>query len=446
MVFPPPGIAIDELAGHRMRRRFATDRTRRPARSHRRQTNGSGALRRTPPPSPSPLDPPTSRHPPPLRNSQGGGGTLGGGVAARSGPPSPYGLRAPTPFASSFCSGGTRQHHTSGVPHYGKHGWRKQQRRAHQTCPGFTPEPPGSHRSFALQQTPQSERPLLRGSTPSIYKFNNNSSNSNDNTNIIRQHPATLAPGGFRRARNALKAPWHPAWVGYLMAPQACAAREGASRVACAACPAFRRAQAIALSRHSSTHSVVRFANPPAHPREETEDDNDSLPPLRFPSAPRGSPHPPPKDKTMNPVWYRARASASLRHQPVCLLGHAPCVNRQGSCPRSISRPHHARQRLPHSIGHSFCRDRQTSRPPSFGRLRRAPVRPLWAPREKKRNAKRGAKRVAQAARKVNGILDRDNFPPATFHAVQEEQSSCQERNPVMPTACPSWRTSCKAE
>ena len=78
MVFPPPDIAIDELAGHRMRRRFATDRTRRPARSHRRQTNGSGALRRTPPPSPSPLDPPTPRHPPPLRNSQGGGGTLGG--------------------------------------------------------------------------------------------------------------------------------------------------------------------------------------------------------------------------------------------------------------------------------------------------------------------------------------------------------------------------------
>ncbi len=157
------------------------------------------------------------------------------------------------------------------------------------------------------------------------------------------------------------------------------------------------------LSRCAAPPPPIRApsAIPPAHPREETEDNHDSLPPLRFPSAPRGSPHPPPRSKPMNPAWYRARASASLRHQPVCLLGHAPCANRQRSRPRSISRPHHARQRLPHSIGHSFCRDRQTSRPPSIGRLRRAPVRPLWAPQRRSRNAKRGAKRVAQAARKV---------------------------------------------
>ena len=163
----------------------------------------------------------------------------------------------------------------------------------------------------------------------------------------------------------------------------------------------FRRAQAIALSGHSYTHTVVRFANPPAQPREETEDNNDSLPPLRFPSAPRGSPHPPPRSKPLNPDWYRARASASLRHQPRCPFGHEPCVNRQRSRPRSISRPPTARQRLPHSIGHSFCIDRQISRPPSIGRLRRAPVRPLWAPQKAKRNAKR----VAQAARKVRSFF-----------------------------------------
>jgi len=134
----------------------------------------------------------------------------------------------------------------------------------------------------------------------------------------------------------------------------------------------------------------------------------------------------------MNPVWYQARASASLRHQPVCLLGHAPCVNRQRSRPRSISRPPAARQRLPHYLGHSICSDWQLSRPPSIGRLRRAPIRPLWAPRRRSRNAKRGAQRVAQAARKVRVFSDsgNDNGPPATFHAVQEAQSSCQGKKP----------------
>ncbi len=130
----------------------------------------------------------------------------------------------------------------------------------------------------------------------------------------------------------------------------------------------------------------------------------------------------------MNPDWYRPRASASLRHQPGCPFGHEPCVNRQRSRPRSISRPPTARQRLPHSFGHSICSDWQLSRPPSIGRLRRAPVRPLWAPRRRSRNAKR----VAQAARKEVFFFYSDNVncPPATFHAVQEEQSSCQGKTP----------------
>jgi len=91
----------------------------------------------------------------------------------------------------------------------------------------------------------------------------------------------------------------------------------------------------------------------------------------------------------------------------------------QRSRPRSISRPHHARQRLPHSIGHSICSDWQLSRPPSIGRLRRAPVRPLWAPQKSE------AERAARSASCSKG-----NCPPATFHAVQEEQSSCQGKTP----------------
>ncbi len=66
--------------------------------------------------------------------------------------------------------------------------------------PGFTPEPPGSQLSFALQHKPQSERPLLRGSTSSIHQFNNNYSNSNVssnvNTSVIRQHPLRSRPVG----------------------------------------------------------------------------------------------------------------------------------------------------------------------------------------------------------------------------------------------------------
>jgi hypothetical protein len=208
-VFPPPGIAIDELAGHRMRRRSATDRTRRPARSHRRQTNGSGALRRTPPPSPSPLDPPTPRHPPPLRNSQGGGGTLGGEL--RLGPtlPRPTGY-VPRPPSRYYCAPGAHVNTTPrGLRTY-RQAWLAQTTKARPPdMPGFTPEPPGSHRSFALQRKPQSERPLLRGSTSTTCQFNYNTTNiyfnSNTRINIIRPHPATLAPGGFRRARNALK-------------------------------------------------------------------------------------------------------------------------------------------------------------------------------------------------------------------------------------------------
>jgi hypothetical protein len=180
--------------------------------------------------------------------------------------------------------------------------------------PGFTPEPPGSQQSFALQHKPQSERPLLRGSTPTTCQFNYNTTNiyynGNTSINIIRPHPATLAPGGFRRARNALNAPWRSAWVrpshgaanarhGQTLSYRSASLRSLAvsARVACAAWLVFQRALAIALSGHSYTHTVVRFANPPAQPREETEDNNDSLPPLRFPSAPRGSPHPPPRSK-----------------------------------------------------------------------------------------------------------------------------------------------------
>jgi len=144
MVFPPPGIAIDELAGHRMRRRSATDRIRRPARSNRRQTNDSGALRRTPPPSPSPLDPPTPRHPPPLRNSQGGGGTLGGELRLGPALPRPTGSVPRPPARGPFCAGGnTSKPHLGGYAYVGKHGWRKQQRRAHQTCRASPPNPRG---------------------------------------------------------------------------------------------------------------------------------------------------------------------------------------------------------------------------------------------------------------------------------------------------------------
>ncbi len=196
-----------------MRRRFATDRTRRPARSHRRQTNGSGALRRTPPPSPSPLDPPTPRHPPPLRNSQGGGGTLGGEL--RLGPtlPRPTGY-VPRPPSRYFCAPGAHVNTTPRGLRIYRQAWLAQTTKTRPPdMPGFTPEPPGSQLSFALQHKPQSERPLLRGSTPTTCQFNYNTTNiyynGNTSINSIRPHPATLAPGGFRRARNALKAPWY---------------------------------------------------------------------------------------------------------------------------------------------------------------------------------------------------------------------------------------------
>jgi len=101
-----------------MRRRSATDRTRRPARSHRRQTNGSGALRCTPPPSPSPLDPPTPRHPPPLWNSQGGGGTLGGELLRRPTLRRPTGYVPRPPARGPFCAGGnTSKPHLGGYAH-----------------------------------------------------------------------------------------------------------------------------------------------------------------------------------------------------------------------------------------------------------------------------------------------------------------------------------------
>jgi hypothetical protein len=96
-----------------------------------------------PPAFPLPPGPPNPPASPPSSELPGGRGHSWGGVAARSDPPSPYGLRAPTPFAIFLCSGGTRQHHTSGVTHIGKHGWRKQQRRAHQTCRASPPNPRG---------------------------------------------------------------------------------------------------------------------------------------------------------------------------------------------------------------------------------------------------------------------------------------------------------------
>ena len=306
-----------------MRRRSATDRTRRPARSHRRQTNGSGALRRTPPPSPSPLDPPTPRHPPPLRNSQGGGGTLGGEL--RPVRPS-LALRAtcPDPLRDIVLRRGQHVNTTPrGLRTY-RQTWLAQTTNARPPdMPGFTPEPPGSQPSFALQQKPQSERPLLRGSTPSTYKFNNNyTPTSTSNSNTQQQHP-TATPR-YARARWVPVVPamrksalWPPIWARPSAWRRKRAARSGALRVACAACPVLLSALGFRAERALLHPPVVRFAIPPAQPREETEDKNDSLPPLRFPSAPRGAPHPPPKDKTMNPVWYRARASASLRHQPV---------------------------------------------------------------------------------------------------------------------------------
>ena len=257
-----------------MRRRSATDRTRRPARSHRRQTNGSGALRCTPPPSPSPLDPPTPRHPPPLWNSQGGGGTLGGELLRRPTLRRPTGYVPRPPARRTVLRRGQHVKTTPrGLRTY-RQTWLVQTTNAHQPdMPGFTPEPPGSQPSFALQQKPQSERPLLRGSTPSTYKFNNkfsnnnsNSNSNNGNSNILRQHPAPVAPGGFRVCRNAQAGVVAPDLSRLPL--NAANARRGVGRSASHArlVRLTLRVSAFARCGTPSTHPCAPSAIPPAHP------------------------------------------------------------------------------------------------------------------------------------------------------------------------------------
>ena len=169
---------------------------------------------RLPPP---PWTPQPPGIPPLFRNSQGGGGTLGGELRLGPALPRPTGY-VPRPPSRYFCAPGAHVNTTPRGLRIYRQAWLAQTTKARPPdMPGFTPEPPGSQQSFALQHKPQSERPLLRGSTPTTCQFNYNTTNiyynSNTSINIIRPHPATLAPGGFRRARNALKAPWRSAWV-----------------------------------------------------------------------------------------------------------------------------------------------------------------------------------------------------------------------------------------
>ena len=122
--------------------------------------------------------------------------------------PRPSGY-VPRPPSRYYCAPGAHVNITPrGFRIYGQ-AWLAQTTKARPPdMPGFTPEPPGSQQSFALQHELQSERLSLRGSTPTTCQFNINCNNIYCNSNILRPHPATLAPGGFRRARNALTAPW----------------------------------------------------------------------------------------------------------------------------------------------------------------------------------------------------------------------------------------------
>ena len=109
---------------------------------------------------------------------------------------------------------------------------------------------------------------------------------------------------------------------------------------------------------------------------------------------------------------------------PFCPLSHDPCKSRQGPCLRSISHPPAARPRLP-LYHRSLALQAPANSRPLF----------VWQTSPRSRPPSLGspkAKRVAQAARKVGVFSDSDNVngPPATFHAVQEEQLSCQGKKP----------------
>jgi hypothetical protein len=152
---------------------------------------------------------------PPLFGTPRGAGALLGGSCGSVRPSLALRATCPDPLRDIIFAPGAYVNTTPRGLRIYRQAWLAQTTKARPPdMPGFTPEPPGSQQSFALQHKPQSERPLLRGSTPTTCQFNYNTTNiyynSNTSINIIRPHPATLAPGGFRRARNALKAPWYP--------------------------------------------------------------------------------------------------------------------------------------------------------------------------------------------------------------------------------------------
>jgi hypothetical protein len=130
-----------------MRRRFATDRTRRPARSHRRHTDDKptapghyAAPPRLPPPPWTPQPPGI----PPLFGTPRGAGALLGGSCGSVRPSLALRATCPDPLRDIIVlRGHTSTPHLGGYAYIGKHGWRKQQRRAHQTCRASPPNPRG---------------------------------------------------------------------------------------------------------------------------------------------------------------------------------------------------------------------------------------------------------------------------------------------------------------